>query len=68
MEAYGTILSLGSEIFTGFANVNTGSFVDAWLKFLGVNLLWLVFPGLFVYESTRYLLKGGRCPLVAAPA
>lgn len=65
MEAYGTLLYLGSEIFTGFANVNTASFVDAWLKFLGVNLLWVVFPGLFVYESLRWLVNGGRCPLLA---
>lgn len=69
MEVYGTVLYLGSELFSGFANVNTASFVDAWLKFLGVNMLWVVFPGFFIYESVRYLVAGGRSPLLAvAPA
>jgi cholestenol delta-isomerase len=66
MEVYGTVLYLGSEIFTGFANVHTASFVDAWLKFLGVNLLWIVFPGYFIYESVRHLVAGGRSPMLAA--
>lgn len=68
MEVYGTLMYLGSEMFTHFANVNTASFVDAWLKFFAVNMLWVVFPGLFVYESVRYLVAGGRSPLLAAAA
>jgi cholestenol delta-isomerase len=66
MEVYGTILYLGSELFTNFANVNTASFVDTWVKFFGLNMLWVVFPGLFVYESVRYLVAGGASPLLAA--
>ncbi|MCU1280653.1 MAG: hypothetical protein JWM53_4199 [bacterium] len=66
MEVYGTVLYLGSEIFTRFANVNTASFVDTWLKFFGVNMLWVVFPGFFIYESVRYLVAGGRSPILAA--
>ena len=69
MEVYGTLMYLGSELFTHFANVNTASFVDSWIKFFAVNLLWVIFPGIFVYESVRYLVAGGRSPLlVAAPA
>jgi hypothetical protein len=59
---------LGSEIFTGFANVNTVSLVDTWLKFFAVNMLWVVFPGYFVYESVKYLVAGGRSPMLANDA
>jgi hypothetical protein len=66
MEVYGTLMYLGSELFTNFANVNTASFVDTWLKFFGVNLFWVVFPGIFVYESVRYLVAGGTSPFLVA--
>jgi hypothetical protein len=61
---------LGSELFTGFANVNTASFVDTWLKFFGLNMLWVIFPGIFIYESVRYLVSGGNSPFLveAEPA
>jgi hypothetical protein len=64
MEVYGTVMYLGSEWFTNFANVHTASFVDAWLKFFAVNMLWVVFPGIFVYESVRYLVAGGTSPFL----
>ena len=74
MEVYGTLMYLGSEVFTNFANVNTVSFVDTWLKFFAMNLLWVIFPGIFVYESVRYLVAGGArrsssppSPALAAP-
>jgi hypothetical protein len=66
MEVYGTIMYLGSELFTRFANVNTASFVDTWLKFFGLNLLWIVFPGIFIYESVRYLVSGGCSPFLVS--
>jgi cholestenol Delta-isomerase len=66
MEVYGTLMYLGSEVFTHFANVHTASFVDAWLKFFAVNMLWVVFPGIFVYESVRYLVAGGTSPFLVA--
>jgi cholestenol delta-isomerase len=66
MEVYGTLMYLGSELFTNFANVNTASFVDTWLKFFATNMLWVVFPGIFVYESVRYLVAGGTSPLLVA--
>ncbi len=65
-EVYGTVMYLGSELFTGFANVHTASFVDAWIKFFAVNMLWVVFPGIFVYESVRYLVAGGTSPFLVA--
>ncbi|MGZ3425737.1 MAG: EXPERA domain-containing protein [Polyangia bacterium] len=67
MEVYGTLMYLGSEVFTGFANVHTASFVDAWLKFFAVNMLWVVFPGVFIYESVRYLVSGGASPFLVVP-
>jgi len=66
MEVYGTLMYLGSELFTNFANVNTASFVDTWLKFFGTNLLWVIFPGIFVYESARYLVAGGTSPFLVS--
>src|SRR5262249_13755956 len=66
MEVYGTLMYLGSELFTNFANVNTASFVDTWLKPLVVNLFWVVFPGIFVYEPVRYLVAGGPSPFLVA--
>ena len=66
MEVYGTLMYLGSELFTHFANVHTASFVDAWIKFFAVNMLWVIFPGIFVYESVRYLVAGGLSPFLVA--
>ena len=66
MEVYGTLMYLGSELFTNFANVNTASFVDTWVKFFATNLLWVIFPGIFVYESVRYLVAGGTSPFLVA--
>jgi emopamil binding protein len=66
MEVYGTLLYLGSELFTNFANVNTASFVDSWLKFFAVNMLWVVCPGIFIYESVKYLVAGGASPFLVA--
>lgn len=68
MEVYGTLMYLGSEVFTRFANVNTASFVDTWVKFFGLNLLWVIFPGIFIYESVRYLVAGGTSPFLVAAA
>ena len=68
MEVYGTIMYLGSEWFTNFAHVHTASFVDTWLKFFGTNILWVIFPGIFVYESVRYLVAGGASPFLVADA
>ena len=68
MEVYGTLMYLGSELFTHFANVHTASFVDAWIKFFAVNLLWVIFPGIFIYESVRYLVAGGASPFLVAGA
>jgi EXPERA (EXPanded EBP superfamily) len=68
MEVYGTLMYLGSEVFTRFANVHTASFVDAWLKFFAVNMLWVVFPGVFIFESARFLVAGGASPFLRATA
>jgi len=66
MDVYGTVMYLGSEWFTNFANVHTASFVDTWVKFFAINLLWVVFPGIFIYESVRYLVAGGTSPFLVA--
>jgi len=45
----------GTEILSGFENVNTHSFFDLWIKFIFLNGPWLVFPWLVVYWATRLL-------------
>ena len=50
MEIYGAVIYFGSEAINGFANVDTASFVHTWIMFVGLNSLWLVFPGWCVYE------------------
>jgi hypothetical protein len=61
MEAYGAILYFGSEAFDRFSHVDTRSFVHTWLMFVGLNGLWLVFPGWCIYELVRELGPvGGR--------
>lgn len=34
----------GTEFLTGFASVNTASFIDLWVKFILLNGPWLIFP------------------------
>lgn len=57
MEAYGTVLYFGSELFNHFANVDTTSAVHTWLMFVGLNALWLTFPGWCIYELCAALAR-----------
>jgi hypothetical protein len=59
MEVYGTVMYFGSELLNGWANVDTGSFVHAWIMFFGLNALWLLFPGWCIYELVRTYLRAG---------
>jgi cholestenol delta-isomerase len=52
---YGTVLYFGIEAFTGFAHVNTASFLDWGLKFFALNALWLVLPIAQVSTAIRQL-------------
>ncbi len=45
----------GTEMLTGFASVNTASFVDLWVKFILLNAPWLVFPWLVLWWGYRLL-------------
>lgn len=45
IEMYGAIVYFGSEALNHWANVDTASFVNTWLLFVGLNSLWLIFPG-----------------------
>lgn len=60
MEVYGTVMYFGSELFSGFANVNTARFVDTWIKFFGLNVLWLIVPGFCIYEVVLRLQTEAR--------
>jgi hypothetical protein len=50
MEAYGATIYFGSEALNRFADVDTSSFVRTWVVFVGVNSLWLLFPGWCLYH------------------
>jgi cholestenol delta-isomerase len=58
MEVYGALIYFGSEALNHFANVDTASFVHTWLMFVGMNALWLIFPGWCIYEVVAELARG----------
>jgi cholestenol delta-isomerase len=58
MEIYGALIYFGSEALNHFANVDTASFVHTWLMFVGMNALWLIFPGWCIYEVVAELARG----------
>ncbi len=55
VHLYSTVIYFGSEILDGFPNVDTGSFVDLWIKFLLLNGLWLVVPWVVLRWGRRTL-------------
>lgn len=55
MEVYGAVLYMGSELFNGLGNINTASAVDTWGKFFGLNLIWVIVPGLCIVEAIQKL-------------
>lgn len=69
MEVYGTILYFGSEWLNHWANVDTSSFLHAWVMFFGLNVLWLLIPGWCIYEILRVVLAArvGAAQPAAAP-
>ena len=62
VHLYSTSLYFGSEMLDGFANVDTDSFLDLWIKFGLANMPWLVFPWFVLYWGQRILrnLEPGR--------
>jgi hypothetical protein len=57
VHLYSASLYYGSEILAGFPNVDTRSFLDAWIKFGLANAPWVVFPWLVLYWGTRTLRR-----------
>jgi hypothetical protein len=55
VHLYSTAVYFGSELFDGYPNVDTDSFVDFWIKFWLLNGLWLVVPWLVLYWGWRTL-------------
>ena len=45
----------GTEILTGFASVNTESFMDLWVKFIFLNGPWLVLPWFVIAWGVQLL-------------
>ncbi len=57
VHLYSTSVYFGSEIFDGFPNVETASFVDLWIKFLLLNGLWLVMPWVVLWWGWKTLQR-----------
>lgn len=55
VHIYSAAVYFGSEIFDGFPNVDTGSFIDLWIKFLLLNGLWLAVPWVVLRWGRRTL-------------
>lgn len=55
MELYGTILYFGTEAVDGFRHVNTSHPIDLWFKFVGMNVIWIVYPIVSIVVALRYL-------------
>ena len=53
MDAYGALIYFGAEGLAQFADIDTTSFVRTWVLFVGLNSLWLIFPGWCIYLATR---------------
>jgi hypothetical protein len=55
VHLYSTAVYFGSEIFDGYPNVDTASFIDLWVKFLLLNGIWLVMPWVVLFWGWRTL-------------
>jgi hypothetical protein len=53
VHLYSTCLYFGGEILEGLPNVDTSSFLDAWIKFGLANAPWIVFPWFVLYWGQR---------------
>ena len=57
MDLYGAFLYFGTEILDGFYYIDTEQFVNFWIKFLGLNSLWVFFSILCIYIAINTLLR-----------
>jgi hypothetical protein len=53
MDVYGALIYFGAEALVHFADIDTTSVVRTWVLFVGLNSLWLIFPGWCLYLGTR---------------
>ena len=60
IEMYGAVVYFGSEALNHWSNVDTSSFVNTWVLFVGLNSLWLIFPGWCVCEIAVDVSRLGR--------
>ncbi len=57
VHLYSAALYFGSEALDGYPNVDTGSFVDFWIKFWLLNGLWLVMPWVVLWWGRQILRR-----------
>jgi len=60
MDIYGALIYFGAEALAHFADIDTTSVARTWLLFVGLNSLWLIFPGWCIYLGTR--VRGEKAP------
>jgi hypothetical protein len=56
-QLYGTVLYFGTEALAGFVHIDWANPVNLWVKFIGLNALWLVMPAVVLLVGVRTLLR-----------
>lgn len=67
MEIYGDCLYFGSEWLDGWSHVDTHSALHLWVMFVGLNVLWFIFPGWCLWEIVQQKPGGPRAQTHASP-
>jgi hypothetical protein len=57
MDLYGAILFFGTEVLNGFPHIDTQHFINFWIKFWGLNSLWVFFSILCIYIASCLLIS-----------
>ncbi len=55
MDLYGAVVFFGTEVLNGFPNIDTEHFVNFWIKFWGLNSLWVFFSIFCIYVAISLL-------------
>jgi hypothetical protein len=68
MEVYGALIYFGAEALGGFADLDTTSFARTWVLFVGLNSLWLIFPGWCIFGLLAPPVRASRASSRRHPA
>ena len=62
MELYGTLLYWTTEWANGFTSADPGDPLNFYVKFIGINALWVIFPALSIWVAGRWVLRHAEGP------